>query len=565
MFRLVKITLVSKKMHSILIGGKAGAGVKSAGKAISDVLSAMGYYVFVLDDYQSLIKGGHNFNIISFDTKPLLSHYQEIDAIIALDEKTVNLHKSKLKKSGEILYDLGSCKITGKSARGVPADVFVKEVEGIPIMKNVVLLGALASVFGINFKLIQEVIKKTYSKKTEQNIQVAKKGYDFAEKNFKKICSLKQKGKSKELMTGNEAIALGAVKAGLKNYIAYPMTPSTSILHYLAQNSEKFNVNVVQPENETSSAIMAIGSAYAGAKTMIGTSGGGFALMTEAVSLMGMSETPVLIIESQRPGPSTGVPTYTAQADLNFVINSGHGDFPRIILAPGTNEEAFFKSAEAMNLAWKYQTPVILLSDKHLSESMKTFSVDTSKVKPTEITLSKVKNYKRYAFSKDGISPLLFPGTKGTIVKSSGYEHDEYGITTEEPEMIVKMNNKRLKKMEAMQKEIEKLNSVNCFGKGKNIIITWGSTIGATLEAAKTMKNVKVIQPVYLMPFPAKKLGKLLNGAKKIVCVELNATGQLVDLIFAKTGIKVHKKILKYDGREFEPSALSKELKRWLK
>jgi len=461
MFGLVKLVIGEFEMHSILIGGKAGAGVKSTGKAISDVLSAMGYHVFVLDDYQSLIKGGHNFNIISFDTKPLLSHYHEIDAIIAFDEKTVNLHKNKLKKTGTIIYDASAFKLSGKSVKGVPADVFVKEVEGIPIMKNVAFIGAFASVFGINFKLIEEIIKKTYSKKTEQNLRIAKKGYDFAEKNFKKICCLKQNGKPKQLMTGNEAISLGAVKAGLKNYISYPMTPATSILHYLAQNAEKFNINVVQPENETSSAIMAIGSAYAGAKTMIGTSGGGFALMTEAVSLMGMSETPVLIIESQRPGPSTGVPTYTAQADLNFVLNAGHGDFPRIVLAPGTTEEAFFKTAEAMNLAWKYQTPVILLSDKHLSESMKTFSADTSKIKKTEIVLSKVKNnYKRYAFSKDGISPLLFPGTKDVIVKSTGYEHDEFGITTEKPEMVVKMNNKRLKKMQVIEKEIEKQKQV---------------------------------------------------------------------------------------------------------
>ncbi len=550
-------------MNTVTIGGKAGEGVKAFGKLFSKIISQLGYYIFVLDDYPSLITGGHNFNKISFDKKPLYSHYVETDVLVAIDEKTIKQHKNELKKGGIIIYDSNSVKSKGI---GVPSLDIVNEVGGTRIMRNVALLGALSFVLGIDFKYVEKVLKETYPKAVEKNVAIAKKGYEFAKKNSKKVMVLKKIGSPKDIMTGNTAIAYGAVNAGLNHYIAYPMTPATSILHYLAKNSSKFGVKVVQAENEISVINMALGSAYAGAKTMIGTSGGGFALMNEALSLAGMSETPLVIAEIQRPGPSTGVPTYTSQADLNFVLNAGHGEFPKIVVAPGTNEQAFYKSAEALYLAWKYQAPVIVLGDKHLGESIKTIEIKLSKAKKAKGKISKGgKNYKRYSITKDGVSPIAFPGTKDTIVKSSSYEHDEFGITTEDPVVVKKMQDKRLMKMKSIEKEIEKLEAVKVYGRGKNVVLTWGSSIGAVLEAAKQLKNVKIVQPIYMMPFPKKEVAKHLRGAGKIVCVEANAMGQLADLIKLHTGIEIDKRVLKYDSREFNPTELLKQLKRWLK
>ncbi len=553
-------------MNTITIGGKAGDGIKAAGKLFANILSELGYYVFVLDDYPSLITGGHNFNKISFDKKPIFSHYKETDVLVALDKKAIDRHKKELKKNGIIIYDSNSINLYGKNTIGVPAQDFVKEISGIKIMRNVALLGVLSYVVGIDFDVVKKVLKKIYPKAADKNIAIAEKGYNFAKGKVKQILKLKRVGKPKELMTGNTAIAYGAVKSGLDNYIAYPMTPATSILHYLAKNADKFGIKVIHPENEISVINMALGSAYAGAKTMIGTSGGGFALMNEALSLAGMSETPIVIAEIQRPGPSTGVPTYTSQADLNFVLNAGHGEFPKIVVAPGTNEQAFYKSAEALYLAWKYQVPVIILGDKHLSESLRTIEINDKRAKKAKGKFSKGGlNYKRYTLTKDGISPIAFPGMKNTVVKSSSYEHDEFGITTEEPKQIKAMQEKRMRKIKLMEKEIEKLESVKVYGKGKKVIVTWGSSIGAVLETAKYLKNVKIVQILYMLPFPKKSVEKHLKGAKKIVCVEANATGQLANLIKLHTGIGIKNKILKYDSREFEPIELLKELKRWLK
>jgi len=551
-------------MNTVTIGGKAGDGIKAAGKLFARILNELGYYIFLLDDYPSLITGGHNFNRISFDKKEIFSHYVETDVLVALDDKTIKKHSKELKKEGFIVFDSNSIKYS--KGLGIPALDFVKKVGGVRIMRNVALLGAISFVLGIDFKVVKKVLERTYPTAAQKNVAIAKLGYTFAKENTKQVMSLKKVGKPRELMSGNTAIAYGAVKSGLNNYIAYPMTPATSILHYLAKNSDKFKIKVVQPENEISVINMALGSAYAGAKTMIGTSGGGFALMNEALSLAGMSETPIVIAEIQRPGPSTGVPTYTSQADLNFVLNAGHGEFPKIVVAPGTNEQAFYKSAEALYLAWKYQTPVVILGDKHLGESLRTIKINEKKAKKAMAKLSKGgKNYKRYSITKDGISPIAFPGRRNTIVKSSSYEHDEFGITTEEPEVIKKMQDKRLRKIKFIEKEVEKLEAVKIYGKGENIIVTWGSSIGAVLEAAKNLKNVKIVQIIYFMPFPKKKVLKHLKGAKKIVCVEANATGQLANLVKLHIGIEIKNKILKYDSREFDPTDLFRKFKRWLK
>ncbi len=517
------------------------------------------------NDYPSIISGGHNFSKISFGRNEVFSQSNKIDILVALDKKTIKNHKNNLKKKNVILYDNSSTEYSKNNFFGIPASKFIKELDCPDIIRNTVFIGALSFISGIKFEFVRETLEEVYPSKKKLNIKAAKKGYDFAKENFDIIFDFKKVGKQKEFMNGNSAISEGTVKAGLETYIAYPMTPATSILHHLAAKKNEYDLNVVQPENEIAVITMAMGSSYAGSKTMIGTSGGGFALMTEAISFSGISEIPLLIVESQRTGPSTGVPTYTAQSDLSFVLNSGHGEFPKAVIAPGTHEECFYKSAEALRIAWKYQIPVILLIDKHLSESYKTLDLN-KKIKKAKAKISKSKkNYMRYKFTKDGISPLDFPGMKNKKIKATSYEHDEFGITTENPEKVKKMIDKRFKKIETLKKEMKKLKTINVYGRGKNTIITWGSTTGAVVEAVKELKNVKVVQPIYMEPFPTKEIKKYLKNSEKIISIEANATGQLAKLVKMKTNLDIDKKILKYDSREFNPEKLRKDIKRCFK
>ena len=394
---------------------------------------------------------------------------------------------------------------------------------------------------------------------------LAKKGYEYAEKNFGRIDELKRIDRPpKPLLTGNQAIALGAVKAGLKVYIAYPMTPSTSILHYLAGHQDKLGVTVVQPENEIAVIIMALGASYAGARSMVASSGGGFALMQEAISMSGITEVPVVIVECQRGGPSTGVATYTSQADLKFVINAGHGDFPKVVVAPGDTEEAFYKTAEALNLAWKYQVPVIVLSDKHLSESYKTTSIDESNISKEEVKMANGGiGYKRYELTEDGISPLAFPGTLGAVVKANSYEHNPNGYATDEPELINKMQEKRLRKYAQLITDLRSRETVKIYGEkdADNLVVSWGSTKGAILEAIKLLKRkFKFLHVIYLKPFPVWEVKKHLDKAKNVISVECNSNGQFASLLREETGFLVNKKILKYDSRPFDPEDLANRI-----
>lgn len=551
------------KEYSILIGGSAGEGTRMAGLMIAKLFNEYGYKIFIYDDYQSLIAGGHNFSQIRASKEKIISHKQKIDFLLALNQETVDKHKGKLEKTGVIIFN--SNKIAERKGIGLPIETITQKSGGKPIMKNAALIGGLGKALGMEWQIIENVFKKEIKKDVETNLKIAKGGYD----RIKNILKIEKTGqKPLPLLTGNEAIALGAVKAGLDVYIAYPMTPATSILHYLAGRRKDFNVVVFQDESEISVINAALGCAYAGKKTMVATSGGGFALMVEAVSLSAQSETPVVIVESQRPGPATGLPTYTAQADLLFALNAGHGDFTRFVAAPGDSEESFYLTGLALNIAWKYQMPSIVLIDKEISES--TFSFDeneSDKIKPAEAILWDGKGkYKRYSDAKTGISPLAFPGNKNAAVKTASYEHDEYGIAIEENEKeIQKAQDKRLRKFENLKKEVEKLRGVKVYGNknAKNAAVVWGSTKGPILEAAKEL-NIKIIQPIILQPFPEKQMEKALKGVKALVSVETNATGQMAKLL-ESYGIKVNGKILKYTGRPFLPEELAKELKKYFK
>ena len=544
---------------SILIGGEAGQGSRKAGLLLGKILLNWGWQVFIYDDYQSLIRGGHNFSLIKASPKNPLAADLSLDLLLALDKKTVELHREKLKEKGVLVYN--TSKISDvRQGLGLPLERWVREAGGILLMENVALIGAAAKILGISWETVEKVIKEEFGKEIEEkNLKVANLAFSSC-KTLLKIPKLNLHRQI--LLNGNEAISLGLIKAGLETYFAYPMTPTSGILHFLAEKQKEASLKVFQLESEIGVVNAALGASFAGSRVAVGTSGGGFALMTEGLSFAAQAEIPLLIVEGQRTAPATGVPTYTAQSDLFFTLHAGHGDFLRFLIAPGDGQEAAFWAGEALNLAWEYQTPVILLVDKQICES--TFTVEGgifSRIKPRKPLLASTSSdYLRYKNTPSGISPLAFPGEKGKVVKVNGYEHDEKGLTVEEAELVQKMQEKRLKKFQKMREAVEKLPAVNIGGKKNSQIalIVWGSVKGTALEVAER-RGLRLVQPVILQPFPEKQMKKALEGVKKVIVTENNALGQLGEIL-PRYGIKVDSKILKYDGRPFWTKELDEKL-----
>jgi 2-oxoglutarate ferredoxin oxidoreductase subunit alpha len=544
------------KDYSVLIGGQAGDGIRQAGSLIAKLLARLGYRIYFWDDYPSLIRGGHNFSVIRAAERRVEAYREGIDILVCLNDETAVKHKGQLNKGGLLMYDSGAFQAEGC---GVDFSGIVKECGGKPVMRNIAALGAVGKTLGVEWPMLKAVVEAGARKATELNLKIAKSAYDStcdAEFHVDRLDH-----EPVPLLQGNEAIALGAARAGLSLYVAYPMTPSSSILHFLARHEEELGLVTYHPENEIAAVITAAGGAYAGARTMVGSSGGGFALMAEGLSLCAQSESPVVFVLSQRPGPSTGVPTYTAQGDLFFALHAGHGEFPRFVVAPGDPDQAFRLTGLAMNTAWKYQIPALVLTDKNLSESTYCFHSTGDEVTREEGRLfDGTGEYKRYLRTSDGVSPLAFPGQAGVIVKGTSYEHDEYGITTEEPQAVAAMQDKRLSKTSGLVGEVDEMEAVAVFGDEKAAValLTWGSTKGACMEVAEDM-GLRAIQPLVLDPLPLKGLNQALDGVKKIIAVENNATGLLSDLVSCH-GIKVDEKILRYDGRPFTVEGLAKRV-----
>lgn len=550
---------------SILIGGKAGFGIDRAGTILARLLNKLGYRIYIYRDYPSLIRGGHTFSIIRASSERIFSHRERVDFLIALNKETLDLHRHRLKKDCMCLYDSEQTPaLDNVCCLGLPLNKFLKEENAPGFMRNSCILGAFVKAAGIEFSLLEEILKTEFKKETELNIKVARRGFNEG-KELIKINHLKQD--SLPLVTGNQAIALGLVKGGLDAYIAYPMTPASPLLHYLASIAEDFGLDVIHPESEIAVILMALGYAYAGKRAAVGTSGGGFCLMTEGLSLSGMAELPLVIVLGQRPGPSTGLPTYSSQADLNFALGAGQGEFVRFLVAPGDAEEAYFWSAIAMKISWKYQIPSIILSDKNLGESVFNLDPEIPGEFPEIKPLLRNNNlpYKRYQITEDGISPLAFPPLKGEIVKVNSYEHDELGITTEDPLQTTKMQDKRLGKEKFLREEMQNFKMINVVNDNSNdlALLCWGSNKGVSFEAGRNL-GLKVIQPVVLNPLPLKQLQEKLKGVKKIIAIESNATAQFSQLI-TRYGIKVDSRILKYDGRPFSIEELEERIKETLR
>ncbi len=592
---------MSKDHHSdiftIGIGGAAGDGVREAGLNLGQLLCELGYEVYISNTYPSLIRGGHNFTRISFAKEKVWTDHAKLDVLIALNEESIGFHRAEFDKETVILaetFEENDLKSIGNNAVTVPLIASTKQLSAPLITRNSVALGAVCYLLDLDLKLMHRILGEVFKNKMpEVNIKLAEVGYEHLKKidfrHPKKIVPAKQK---KELVDGNEAFGRGLLAAGLNFYVGYPMTPVTGLLHFLASRSlgegnliepeassesdgssesedlraeRPSGVRVIQPESELAVINMALGISYAGKRVAVGSATGGFMLMEEAFSMAGIAELPLVVAVAERQAPATGVPTYSSQTDLRLAIHSGHGEFPRIVLIPGDPEECFLFGGLAMNLAWEYQLPVIVLLDKILCENSMTslLLADQIKVEPALMSQKTGPEYGRYEITSDGISPMAFPGTPKTVVKITSYEHDSMGLTAEEAEPVRTMIDKRFKKGETLLRELEKQETVKVYGdkESKDIIVFWGSTKGPVLEAIKYIdKPVKLLQIIWAEPFNSKKVTQELKDARNIINIECNHNAQMAALIREKTGIEVTHNILKYDSRPFEVVKLAEEI-----
>ncbi|MEF9426417.1 MAG: 2-oxoacid:acceptor oxidoreductase subunit alpha [Candidatus Mariimomonas ferrooxydans] len=578
--------------YTIKIGGEAGQGIQTIGGTLAKVFSRAGYYVFTHQDYESRVRGGHNFYQVRFSTVPVTASRDKIDILVALDKESIVLHEKELSEEGHVIYDSSILKQKHDKPNflDIPFVNFAVEHGGNKIMANVVSIGAVLGMLGMELDVLMKIIEHTFKKKGEDiikgNMNAAKAGHDFAEEKCLK-CNFPVKGsqnKSLMLINGIEAVGLGAVSSGCKFYSAYPMTPSTGIMNYIAAKEKEYGIIVEQAEDEISAINMTLGASFGGVRAMTGTSGGGFALMVEGLSLAAITETPIVIALGQRPGPATGLPTRTEQADLLFALYAAHGEFPRVILAPGTPEQAFYLTNRAFDIAEKYQIPVVIITDQYLGDSQWTFEgFDSGRIKYTDYRLrgeafKNLSEYRRHAFTESGVSLLGIPGDSRHLVVTDSDEHDEEGHIIEDAETRIKMIEKRLyKKMPLIQQEIEPP-LVYGSSNPEIVIAGWGSTYGVMKEAVDMLSKDRSIAMLHfseIYPFPSPtplpqgegargrvkfNYLSMLNKAKLTVCAENNATGQFARLMRTETGYEFKAKINKYDGRPFTLEGLLGEI-----
>jgi 2-oxoglutarate ferredoxin oxidoreductase subunit alpha len=552
---------------NILVGGEAGQGIQTVGFVLGKSLVRGGWHVFADQDYESRIRGGHNFFRVRVSDQPISAETDDLDILIALNHETLKLHQPKLKPHGLILLDCTTLNL--EPGNPAFADVPMQDLAenaGGKIMTNSVAVGSVLGLLGFDFEVLARVIKWHFAKNEikiqEDNQKAARAGFEYTRVHYPNLSPQKYPslGDGKCLfINGNEAISLGAMAAGCKFVAAYPMTPTTSILEFLAEKGREYGIAVVQPEDEISAINMVVGAGYAGVRAMTATSGSGFALMVEGIGLAGMTETPAVIVLGERPGPAIGLPTRTEQGELLFAIRGGAGESPKAVLSPAKIEDAFWMTVKAFNLAEKHQMPVIILTDTHLANSY----ADVEKFDLRQVTIdrgelisaeqaAKLTNYNRYEISESGVSPRALPFQTSATVVADADEHDEQGHLTEKAEIRNRQVAKRLKKMDGVRKEIS-LPYISQVPGAETILIGWGSTRGAIEEASRMLQAnglpVNVLHLGQVWPFPSETVAKTLANVARSLSVESNATGQLADLIRAETGIKVSGQIRKYDGR----------------
>jgi len=564
---------------SFNIGGEAGQGIDTIGDLLTQVFVQAGFYTFTIKDFESRIRGGYNFTQIRVSDKPIHASVDHVDVIIALSKDAIVGQRDRLTKGGVIMFDEGiefddleACHFSA------PLEKTAREVGGNIKMMNAAALGAVLSVINFPFSLAEEALSDIFGRKGEKivqgNVDVAKALYELTKSNFTGTCNYNletlKKGpcRDKLLLTGNKALALGAIAANVKWISSYPMSPSTSAFQDIVEYAHKLKIGTIQTEDEIASLGMTIGASYAGARSMVTTSGGGFSLMVESLGLAAMTETPVVIYNAQRPGPSTGLPTRTEQADLLFMTFASQGEFPRIILAPKDPIEGFDVATRAFNLADKFQIPVMILGDQYFSDSaMNIPRIDVSDVRRDYGKIAKAgpdSEYKRYLLTEDGISPRAFPGDEGKTIVSSGNVHREDGHITEDSELRNLMVQKFMNKIPAIMAEMK---PPTVYGKEKaeTTLLTWGSTWGAANEAMETLASsgVSINQLHFSDVYPLRtvKLRDVFAASKQVISVEQNITSQFAQLVKMQTGLEITQYINKYDGRPMTPGWIISELK----
>lgn len=562
------------------IGGQQGEGVESTDRIFSTALNRLGYYLYGYRHFSSRIKGGHTNNKIRISTKPIRAISDDLDILVAFDQETIDLNSHELRKGGVVVAD---AKFNPTLPEGIDARLFavpitaIAEELGTSLFKNMVASGASWALLGLPLEVFNKAVEEEFGRKgpaiVEKNVEAVRRGAEFvldlAGGSLKDFELEPSDGTPKLFMIGNDAIGLGSVAGGCRFMSAYPITPASEIMEYLVKVLPKFGGMVIQTEDEIAAITMAIGANFGGVRTMTASSGPGLSLMTEALGLAGMTETPVVVVNTQRGGPSTGLPTKQEQSDINAMIYSTHGEIPKIVIAPSTVEECFYDMIEAFNLAEQYQCPVIVMTDLQLSLGKQTaenldFSkvvINRGKLATDELpALEEHKLFKRYEFTEDGVSPRVIPGMKHGLHHVTGVEHDQEGRPSESPVNRKKMMDKRLKKLEGVR--ITNPIHIDASHEEPDLLIIGMNSIGGTIDEARarlTKDGVKTnhmtIRQLY--PFPTELVASYVGKAKKVVVIENNATGQLADQVKLHVGhADKIKNFLKYDGTPFLPSEI---------
>ena len=562
-----------RKDLSIVLCGQAGQGIQTVEYLLTRIFKLAGYNVFATKEYMSRVRGGINSTEIRVSSGPVSACVNRIDILISLNKGAVGHVEKRISPQTIILAEKETIADDFDQTRYKFIDVpFTKKATeiGNKIYSNVVAVGTVTGLFGIELHTVSEYVKIFFSSKTDdviqKNLAAVKEGFNLGvgltdSSKIKFDINDDADIKDQILVSGAEAVALGAIAGGCNFISAYPMSPSTGVLVFLAKHAKDFGIIAEQAEDEIAAINMAVGAWYAGARAMVTTSGGGFALMTEGLSLAGMLESPIVIHLAQRPGPATGLPTRTEQADLEMALYAGHGEFPRILLAPGEIQDAFYLTQKAFNLADRYQIPVFILTDQYFVDSYyNTACPDLSDINIEKHVIKTDVDYKRYQLTDNGISSRGIPGYGKGLVAVDSDEHDEDGHITEDLGLRIEMVNKRLKKLELLKNETipPELSGPEDY---KNLVVCWGSTYNVVREAVKNLgrDDTAFLHFKQVYPLPG-QTSDYLKKAKRIIIVENNATAQFAKLIKLHTGIEINDKILKYDGLSFYVEELMEKL-----
>ncbi|GFN31816.1 2-oxoacid:acceptor oxidoreductase subunit alpha [Paenibacillus xylaniclasticus] len=566
------------------IGGQQGEGVESTDRIFSTALNRLGYYLYGYRHFSSRIKGGHTNNKIRISTQPIRAISDDLDILVAFDQESIDLNAHELRSGGVVVAD---AKFNPVIPEGIDARLFavpitaIAEELGTSLMKNMVASGASWALLGLPLEVFNKAVEEEFGRKgqaiVEKNVEAVKRGAEFIlEQAGGPLDEFKLEeadGKQKLFIIGNEAIGLGSIAAGCRLMSAYPITPASEIMEYLIKKLPKFGGTVIQTEDEIAAVTMAIGANYAGVRTMTASAGPGLSLMMEAIGLAGMTEQPLVIVDTQRGGPSTGLPTKQEQSDLNAMVYGTHGEIPKVVIAPASIEDCFYDMIEAFNVSEQYQVPVIVMTDLQLSlgkQSCEVFDYDSIHINRgklvTNVPVSEDNAlFKRYELTEDGISPRVLPGEKGGLHHVTGVEHDEVGRPSESAVNRKKMMDKRLNKLNGLR--IRDAIRVDATHSNPDLLIIGMGSTGGTIDEARRRLEADGITSNHVMirqiaPFPAEELSAYLNGAKRVIVLENNATAQLASQIKMHAGYadKIHN-LLKYDGNPFLPSEVYKACK----